>query len=42
VGAPDWEDDTIEWQKEPPEKVKCIPSYDKQFFEVWNKTQPGT
>ncbi|AEO64631.1 glycosyltransferase family 69 protein [Thermothielavioides terrestris NRRL 8126] len=42
VGAPGLEDDTIEWQKEPPEKIKCIPSYDKQFFEVWNKTQPGT
>ncbi|KAK4032191.1 hypothetical protein C8A01DRAFT_20708 [Parachaetomium inaequale] len=42
VGAPEWRDERIEWQREPSEKVKCIPSYDKQFLEVWNKTQPET
>jgi alpha-1,3-mannosyltransferase len=31
-------DEKIEWQLVPPEKVKCIPSYDKQFFEPWNAT----
>ncbi|KAK4140372.1 glycosyltransferase [Dichotomopilus funicola] len=37
-----WQDDGVEWQKEPPEKVKCMGVYSKQFFEAWNKTQPGT
>ncbi|KAH6842468.1 cryptococcal mannosyltransferase 1-domain-containing protein [Chaetomium sp. MPI-CAGE-AT-0009] len=42
VGAPDWRDEGIEWQADPPEKVKCTAQYDNQFFEAWNKTQPGT
>ncbi|KAL2178329.1 glycosyltransferase family 69 protein [Thermothelomyces heterothallicus CBS 202.75] len=42
VGAPGWEDEPVEWRNDPPEGVKCIPAYDKQFFEAWNKTQPGT
>lgn len=42
VGAAEWRDETIEWQRRPPETVKCMGQYDKQFFEVWNKTQPGT
>lgn len=37
----DAEDDKIEWRSAPPEKVKCMPSYEHQFFEEWNKTQPG-
>jgi len=32
----------IPWREEPPEGVKCIPSYETQFFEPWNKSQPGT
>lgn len=42
VGASEWRDEGIEWQAEPPEKVKCMAKYDDQFFEAWNKTQPGT
>ncbi|KAL2129889.1 hypothetical protein VTI74DRAFT_7164 [Chaetomium olivicolor] len=42
VGAPEWKDEGIEWKKDPPEKVKCIPAYENQFFEAWNKSQPGT
>ncbi|KAK4043900.1 glycosyltransferase [Parachaetomium inaequale] len=42
VGAAEWRDEGIEWKKEPPEGVKCMAKYDSQFFEAWNKTQPGT
>ncbi|KAK0653580.1 glycosyltransferase [Cercophora samala] len=42
VSTPGHQDETIEWQLEPPEKVKCIPKYENQFFEAWNSTQPGT
>jgi alpha-1,3-mannosyltransferase len=42
VGAEGWRDERIEWQREPPEKVKCMADYADQFFEAWNKTQPGT
>ncbi|KAK3305272.1 glycosyltransferase family 69 protein [Chaetomium strumarium] len=42
VGAPEWKDEKIEWQREPPEKVKCMAVYENQFFEPWNITQPGT
>jgi len=31
----------IIWRKEPPEKVKCIPNYENQTWEAWNKSQPG-
>lgn len=31
-------DDKIEWQSTPPEKVKCIPSYESQTFRPWNET----
>jgi alpha-1,3-mannosyltransferase len=27
----------IEWKKDPPEKVKCMPSYDKQEFVPWDE-----
>jgi len=30
----------IEW-KGPPEKVRCMPTYDRQFWEAWNASQPG-
>ncbi|KAK3683401.1 cryptococcal mannosyltransferase 1-domain-containing protein [Podospora appendiculata] len=36
------DEDKIDWRLEPPAQVKCIPSYEHQFFEAWNKTQPGT
>ncbi|KAK4195470.1 glycosyltransferase family 69 protein [Triangularia verruculosa] len=42
VNAPGHSDESIEWQLKPPEKVKCIPTYENQFFEPWNSTQPGT
>ncbi|CAK7204180.1 hypothetical protein SEUCBS139899_006934 [Sporothrix eucalyptigena] len=31
-------DDKIEWQRDPPAEVKCIPSYDAQSFRPWNET----
>ncbi|KAK0614018.1 cryptococcal mannosyltransferase 1-domain-containing protein [Immersiella caudata] len=34
-------DEGIEWRAEPPEKVKCMPSYENQYWEAWNKSQPG-
>ncbi|KAK4452265.1 cryptococcal mannosyltransferase 1-domain-containing protein [Podospora aff. communis PSN243] len=34
-------DAAIEWRSEPPEKVKCMPSYENQHWETWNKSQPG-
>jgi len=30
----------IEW-KEPPEKVRCMASYENQFWEAWNVSLPG-
>ncbi|KAK4098408.1 glycosyltransferase family 69 protein [Parathielavia hyrcaniae] len=42
VGAAWWKDEGIEWQAKPPDTVKCMPAYDNQFFEAWNKSQPGT
>lgn len=30
-------DDSVEWVEEPPEKVKCIPSYDKQTWPPWDE-----
>ncbi|KAK3376345.1 glycosyltransferase family 69 protein [Lasiosphaeria ovina] len=42
-GPPDWAGgDRINWRSQPPDTVKCIPNYDSQFWEAWNKTQPGT
>ncbi|KAK0701400.1 cryptococcal mannosyltransferase 1-domain-containing protein [Apiosordaria backusii] len=41
VSTPGHKDELIEWQLEPPKKVKCIPNYGSQFFEAWNLTQPG-
>ncbi|KAK4191031.1 family 69 putative glycosyltransferase [Podospora australis] len=42
MSGADYTDERIEWQLDPPESVKCIPNYKNQFFESWNKTQPGT
>jgi alpha-1,3-mannosyltransferase len=42
VGDPEWRDEGIEWQAKPPSGVKCMGRYDDQFFEAWNKSQPGT
>lgn len=27
----------IVWQQDPPEKVKCMPQYDNQYFQPWNE-----
>ncbi|TEA14014.1 Alpha-1,3-mannosyltransferase CMT1 [Colletotrichum sidae] len=27
----------IDWKRDPPSKVKCMPSYDKQAWEPWNQ-----
>lgn len=32
-------DDAIEWRLEPPDSVKCMATYDNQYFEPWNATQ---
>lgn len=34
-------DAELVWREEPPEKVKCIPNYENQTWEAWNKSQPG-
>lgn len=39
VGGELSEEDQIEWRLEPPEGIKCIPSYNNQSFEAWNATQ---
>jgi alpha-1,3-mannosyltransferase len=36
------DDEGIDWKPAPPREVKCMPSYDKQYFEAWNSTQQGT
>lgn len=41
VGQGVAEEAGIEWQAEPPEGVKCIPSYENQYFEAWDALQPG-
>lgn len=40
VGSGESKEEGLEWQAEPPELVKCIPSYDDQYFEAWDATQP--
>ncbi|KAF7561157.1 hypothetical protein G7046_g2965 [Stylonectria norvegica] len=32
------EADWIEWVVEPPEKVKCMPTYDNQYWQAWNES----
>ncbi|CAO1606237.1 hypothetical protein XANCAGTX0491_009738 [Xanthoria calcicola] len=36
VGGGD-ENDKIEWQEKPPEKVKCIPNYENQHWRPWDE-----
>ena len=36
VGGGD-ENDKIEWQEKPPEKVKCIPKYENQYWRPWDE-----
>jgi alpha-1,3-mannosyltransferase len=31
-------DEKIDWVLEPPERVKCMPSWENQFFQAWNET----
>ncbi|KND93223.1 Alpha-1,3-mannosyltransferase CMT1 [Tolypocladium ophioglossoides CBS 100239] len=31
-------DDRIEWQLDPPDRVKCMPSWTNQFWQPWNAT----
>ncbi|KAL8759845.1 MAG: hypothetical protein Q9199_000492 [Rusavskia elegans] len=31
------ENDRIEWQEKPPEKVKCIPNYENQHWRPWDE-----
>ncbi|EFQ28360.1 alpha-1,3-mannosyltransferase CMT1 [Colletotrichum graminicola] len=38
VGDEDKDDDfKVDWKADPPEKVKCMASYDKQTWEPWNQ-----
>lgn len=30
-------DDKIEWRQDPPEQVKCMPTYENQYFQPWNE-----
>ncbi|KAL8849886.1 MAG: hypothetical protein Q9221_005152 [Calogaya cf. arnoldii] len=32
------ENDKIEWQEKPPEKVKCVPSWTDQYWVPWNES----
>lgn len=32
------EGDIIEWRAEPPEKVKCMPNWENQFWQLWDET----
>lgn len=41
VGGEGNEDAIIDWKISPPEKVKCMPDYAHQYFEMWNATQRG-
>lgn len=38
VSAQDPADDKIEWQKNPPEAVKCMPTWENQYWQKWNET----
>jgi alpha-1,3-mannosyltransferase len=38
VGGAGRVDETIDWQLTPPERVKCMPSYDNQFWQAWNES----
>ncbi|KFG85472.1 alpha-1,3-mannosyltransferase CMT1 [Metarhizium anisopliae] len=38
VSRQDASGDMIDWRPDPPEKVKCMPSWDNQFWQWWNET----
>ncbi|KAG6016694.1 hypothetical protein E4U54_000617 [Claviceps lovelessii] len=38
VSTQDSAGDHIEWRLDPPEKVKCMPSWENQFWQLWNET----
>ncbi|XP_044715418.1 cryptococcal mannosyltransferase 1 domain-containing protein [Hirsutella rhossiliensis] len=38
VSKQDLAGDEIGWKLEPPEKVKCMPTWEKQFWQLWNET----
>ncbi|KAF5005782.1 hypothetical protein FDECE_7792 [Fusarium decemcellulare] len=38
VNKQNFDKNRIEWQYEPPEKVKCMPSFNNQYWLPWNET----
>ncbi|OIW32753.1 alpha-mannosyltransferase [Coniochaeta ligniaria NRRL 30616] len=38
VSGPGHVDEAINWQLEPPERVKCMPNWQNQFWQAWNET----
>jgi len=41
VSKQDLTRDQIKWRFDPPEKVKCMPSWENQFWQLWNETLKG-
>jgi alpha-1,3-mannosyltransferase len=41
VSKQDAAGDKIKWQLEPPEKVKCMPTWQNQHWQMWNFTLKG-
>lgn len=37
VGENGYVDEKIEWRLEPPEKVKCMPNWENQFWQAWDE-----
>lgn len=31
-------DDRIEWRPDPPEKVRCMPTWENQYWQLWNES----
>ncbi|KAG6037757.1 hypothetical protein E4U41_004786 [Claviceps citrina] len=38
VSGQDLDRNQIEWRLDPPERVKCMPSWENQFWQLWNET----
>lgn len=38
VAKQDPAEDAISWRLDPPEKVKCMPTWENQFWQLWNET----
>lgn len=38
VSEQDPSEDKIDWRLEPPEKVKCMPTWENQYWQLWNET----